>query len=75
MVSFLAKCLLKLELIDGAGVIPKGRARKREAQVLLVVCQGNLQAFGLWQAQLHQLSLLLGRLHCRERPAGIYRLS
>lgn len=29
MVGFLAKCLLKLELIDGAGVIPKGRAKKR----------------------------------------------
>lgn len=72
MVSCVAKCLLKLELVDGAGVVPKGRARKGEAQVLLAVCQGNLQAFGLWQALLHQLSLLLGRLHCRERGQLIF---
>jgi len=31
MVSCLAKCLLKLELIDGPSVIPKGRARRRKA--------------------------------------------
>lgn len=46
MVSCLAKCLLKLELIDGPGVIPKGRARRRKAQVLLVIWQGNWQALG-----------------------------
>lgn len=33
VVSCLAKCLLELELIDGAGVIPKGRARKRRHRV------------------------------------------
>lgn len=72
MVGCLAKCLLELELIDGAGVIPTGRARRREAQVLLAVCQGNLQAFGLWKALLHQLSLLLGRLHGRDTGQLIF---
>lgn len=72
VVSCLAKCLLKLELIDGPGVIPKGRAGRRKAQVLLVIWQGNLQALGLWKALLCQLALLLGRLHCRERGQLIF---
>lgn len=59
VVSCLAKCLLELELIDGAGVIPKERVRKREAQGLSAVCQGNLQALGLWKSLLCQLSLLV----------------
>lgn len=42
MVSCFAKRLLKLELIDGAGVIPKGRERIRKAQFSLVIWQGNL---------------------------------
>lgn len=72
MVSGLAKCLLKLELVDGPGVIPKRRARRRKAQVLLVVWQGNPQALGLWKALLCQPALLLGGPHCRERGQLVF---
>lgn len=74
MVSCLAKCLLKLELIDGAGVIPEGRARKREAQVLLAVCQGNLKAFGLKGSAASAVTPAWETAVQGERPADTYRL-